>query len=76
METTTTITPAIARTVLGFYHLPGGWAVGGFELGLLTAFTRADSQNFERLAQSFPGHAMALRAELQELKDIAEGGEA
>lgn len=71
--TTITITPAIARSVLGFYNLPGGWSIGGFEEGLFTAFTRADSQNFERLAQSYPAHAMALRAELQELKDIAEG---
>lgn len=73
---TTTITPGIARSVLGFYNLPGGWALGGFEEALLTAFSRADSQNFEKLAQGFPEHAQALRVELQELKDLAEGGEA
>ncbi len=74
--TTITISPSVARNVLGFYSLPGGWALGGFDEALLTAFNRADSQNFERLAQSFPEYALALRAELQELKDIAEGGEA
>lgn len=73
--TTITITPAIARSVLGYYNLPGGWSIGGFEEGLFTAFSRADSHNFERLAQGFPAHALAMRAELQELKDIAEGWE-
>ena len=75
MNNTLTITPAIARSVLGFYNLPGGWKLGGFEESLLIAFNRADSQNFERLAQGFPLHALALRAELQELHDIANGWE-
>lgn len=72
MTTTLTISPAVARSVLGFYRLPGGWEPGGFEMSLLVAFTRADSENFEKLAQGFPEHALAFKAELQELKDIAD----
>lgn len=68
----TTISPAIARTVLGYYNLPGGWAVRDFDRALLNAFMQSDSTNRQRFAIGFPELAAALSMELQELKDIAD----
>ena len=68
---TVTISPAVARSVLSFYGFPNGWAVGGFETALMNAFLKADSMNYERLAQGFPEHAIALRMKVTELTEIA-----
>lgn len=69
---TNTISPAVARSVLSFRGELGGWALGGFEEALLKAFSRADSQNFKRLAQGFPEHAQALRMDSSDLAEYEQ----
>lgn len=54
------ITQHIARDVLGYYGMEGGWHPGGFTASLLAAFSRADSSNFTLLATVFPGYAEAM----------------
>lgn len=65
---TTTVNPAIARSVLGFRtYSKYGTYPGGFEEALLTAFIKADSQNRERLAIGFPEYDEALNMSDTEL---------
>jgi hypothetical protein len=68
-----TVSPAIAHHVLNYFGYDNYMTPSGFHVSLLDAMTKADSNNFEKLASVFPQYADALGFSHMELKQIALG---
>lgn len=62
----TAYTEAEARMATAYYT-GNEDTLGGFHEALVTAFGRADSANFAKLALGFPGLAAAFRANVAEV---------
>ena len=54
------ITQEEAAHVLHYYDSSKGWQGGSFTTALITAFTKADTDNTYRLALGFPGYFEAM----------------
>lgn len=53
------ITSTTASHILFQFRAGGGYPAGGFVTSILDAFSKADPENFARLAAGFPGYAQA-----------------
>jgi hypothetical protein len=74
-----TIPPDVAAHVLAHYGREGGYQAGSFTTDLLSAMSKADPTNLDRLALGFPEYVAAVAAVqydpngVARLQDIAAG---